>query len=69
MLFSSFAFLLVFLPIVIGVYYVSPRKIRNAVLCIFSIFFYAYGEPKYVVLLLVSSLVDYTVGRMLPSLL
>ena len=65
MLFSSFAFLLVFLPIVIGVYYVSPRKIRNAVLCIFSIFFYAYGEPKYVVLLLISSLVDYTVGRML----
>ena len=62
MLFSSLVFLFVFLPAVIVIYYISPKKIRNLVLLVFSLFFYAYGEPKYIFIMLLSITINYTMG-------
>lgn len=62
MLFSSIVFLFIFLPTLIFVYYVSPRKIRNLVLLIFSLFFYGYGEPKYLTIMLLSITLNYIMG-------
>lgn len=63
MVFSSLLFLFRFLPLVLLAYYAAPGKWRNLILFIFSLFFYAWGEPVYVVLILFSTLVDYTAGR------
>lgn len=63
MVFSSLLFLFRFLPLVLLAYYAAPRKLRNAVLFLSSLIFYAWGEPVYVVLILFSSLVDYIAGR------
>ena len=62
MLFSSIPFLFYFLPVVLAVYFAVPRKYKNIVLLISSLFFYAYGEPKYVFLLIFSSLMDYGIS-------
>lgn len=62
MLFSSTIFLFLFLPIVILLYYFAKREYRNAVLLIASIWFYAYGEPRMVWLLLISVLFNYAVS-------
>lgn len=63
MVFSSLLFLFRFLPLALLAYYIVPRKLRNLVLFIASLIFYAWGEPVYVVLILFSTLVDYTTGR------
>lgn len=62
MVFSSLLFMFRFLPVVLILYYVLPRKFRNIILFLFSLFFYAWGEPKYVFLMLFSITVDYFVG-------
>ncbi len=59
MLFSGIPFLYYFLPCVLIVYFVSPQRVRNLVLLIFSIVFYGWGEPRYVLLMLVSIGVAY----------
>lgn len=51
-----------FFPIAIAVYFVVPKKLRNAVLFIASLIFYAWGEPIYIVIMLFSTVVDYTHG-------
>ena len=48
MVFSSTVFLLIFLPVVAGIYFLCPRKARNTVLLLFSLVFYGWGEPKYI---------------------
>ena len=65
MVFSSLSFLLLFLPAALLIYFLSPRRARNAVLFIISLVFYAWGEPVYVVLMLFSTLTDYTIGRLM----
>lgn len=65
MVFSSILFMFRFLPAVLILYYLAPRKIRNLILFLFSLFFYAWGEPKYVFLMLFSITMDYTVGRLI----
>lgn len=62
MVFSSLLFLFRFLPAVLLVYYIVPRSLRNFVLLLFSLIFYAWGEPVYIILMLVSILVSYTGG-------
>ncbi len=59
MVFSGATFLYAFLPITLLLYFVAPKKLRNAVLMVMSFLFYAFGEPVYVILLLVSSLSDW----------
>ena len=60
MLFSSVQFLFFFLPAVLLCYYAVPAKAKNYVLLVFSLFFYFCGEPIYTVLMIFSSLSDYT---------
>ncbi|MBR6230206.1 MAG: MBOAT family protein [Eubacterium sp.] len=62
MVFSSLIFLYVFLPAVLLLYYLMPRKGRNAVLLLFSLVFYAWGEPVFVIGILASVLVNYFFG-------
>ena len=62
MVFSSLLFLFRFLPIMLVVYYCTPRRFRNAVLFGGSLVFYAWGEPVYIVLILFSTLVAYCAG-------
>ena len=59
MVFSSITFLFYFLPIVLALYYIVPKKFKNIVLLISSMFFYYFGEPKYIVIMLVSILITY----------
>lgn len=59
MLFSSITFLYFFLPSTIFLYYVSPQKVRNFVLLVVSLLFYAWGEPAYVFLMLVQIVVSF----------
>lgn len=59
MVFSSLTFVFYFLPIVIFAYFISPKKLKNYILLIFSLFFYAYGEPRYVVIMIGSILINY----------
>ena len=62
LVFSSLTFLFFFLPFVLLVYYISPRKGRNLVLLFCSLFFYAWGEPIYVGLMILSAMSDYFHG-------
>ena len=62
MIFSSLLFLFRFLPIVLLLYYAVPKKLRNLVLLLVSLVFYAWGEPVYVVLMIVSILISWSGG-------
>ena len=62
MLFSSIPFLYCFLPAVVLVYFLVPRKLKNTVLLLFSLAFYAWGEPKYVFLMLATIALFYLCG-------
>lgn len=64
MVFSSLTFLVAFLPALLLAYYAMPRQGRNAVLFVGSLIFYAWGEPVYVVLMIFSTILDYTCGRL-----
>lgn len=65
MVFSSLLFLFRFLPVMIIVYFAAPRRLRNGILFLGSLFFYGWGEPVYIVLLLFSTAVDYTHGKLI----
>ena len=62
MLFSSIPFLFYFLPAVLLVYFLVPKAARNAVLLISSLVFYAWGEPKYVFLMIATIVLFYLCG-------
>ena len=65
MVFSSMIFLCVFLPIVWIIYMVLPKRLRNLWLLLASLFFYAWGEPRYILIMLFSTVFDYLNGRMI----
>ncbi len=62
MVFSSLMFLFVFLSVVLGVYYILPRKFRNAFLLIADLFFYGWGEPVLVFLMIFTIVINYFAG-------
>ena len=64
MVFSSLLFLFRFLPAVLILYFIVPKRFRNLVLLLVSLIFYAWGEPKYVFLMLFSILITYLGGFM-----
>ena len=64
MVFSSLTFLQCFLPVCLLAHFLVPQKWRDGVLFLFSLLFYAWGEPVYVVLMLFSTALDYTCGQM-----
>lgn len=67
MLFSSTVFLFAFLVIVLAVYYLLPRKLKNLWLFISSLFFYGYGEPVFLILMIVSITVNYISGLLIGT--
>lgn len=62
MIFSSIFFLFVFLPITLFLYYIVPWKLKNFMLLLCSLIFYAWGEPVYVFLMLFSIIFNYLSG-------
>ena len=67
MLFSSIAFLYVFLPLLLIVYFAVPSKFRNLVLLTFSLLFYFLGEPKYIIILLLSCVINYYASKLIDK--
>ena len=67
MLFSSLTFLFIFLPILTLIYYLSNNKYRNVILLIASLLFYAWGEPKYIFLMLISIFVNYVLALIIEK--
>ena len=68
MLFSSLTFLFGFLPILLILYFIlKKRKYKNIVLLIFSLIFYAWGEPKYIFLMLLTILIVYIFGILIDK--
>lgn len=63
MVFSSMIFLCVFLPVVLIMYFVLPKQSRNLWLLLASLFFYAWGEPRYILIMFFSTVFDYLNGR------
>ena len=62
MIFSSIPFLFYYLPCVIILYFISPKRVKNTVLLAASLFFYAWGEPRYLVFMVAAILQGYIFG-------
>ena len=62
MLFSSIPFLYCFLPAVVLAYFLVPQRLKNAVLLVFSLLFYGWGEPRYVFLMMTTIAIFYGCG-------
>lgn len=62
MVFSTPVFVYGFLPLTLALYYIVPRRLRNAVLLFSSLLFYFWGERLYTVIMLLSTVIDYTHG-------
>lgn len=67
MVFSSAAFLFAFLPLTLGGYYFVPRRLRNLFLTVMSLLFYAWGEPKFVLIMIASILMNYGFGLLVAK--
>lgn len=63
MVFSSLTFLFAYLPIVLAVYYLVPMRWRNLVLLLVSLFFYGWGEPVYILVMIFSILMNWIFGN------
>ncbi|MBN8193757.1 MBOAT family protein [Bacillus sp. NTK074B] len=62
MVFSNLVFLYIFLPVVLLLYFIAPKFLKNSVLLVASLLFYAWGEPTYIILMLVSIILNYSFG-------
>lgn len=67
MLFSSIPFLYYFLPAVLILYFIVPQKLKNLVLLVSSLFFYGWGEPRYVIIMSVAIVTGYVFGRLIEA--
>ena len=67
MVFSSLIFLFRFLPLILLIYYIVPGKFKNMILLSGSLVFYAWGEPKYVLIMIFSTLVNYIFGILIED--
>ena len=69
MLFVSLTFLFLFLPIVLGLYYIlrEHRSVQNILLFLVSLFFYAWGEPKYVIILVFSIICNWLLALLIDK--
>ena len=67
MYFSSLLFLFVFLPIVLAVYYIVPRKFGNAFLLLANLVFYGWGEPVFILIMIVSVVSNYIFGLLIEK--
>ena len=62
MIFSSLTFLFAYLPLTLAVYFLVPLRWRNLILLLVSLFFYGWGEPVYITIMLLYILIVYTHG-------
>lgn len=67
MIFSSLTFLLLFFPITLVLYFLVPTRAKNIVLLLFSLIFYSWGEPVYILLMLYSILLNYVCGLLMDN--
>ena len=67
MVFSSLTFLFVFLPVVFIIYYAVPKRAKNVVILVSGLLFYAWGEPIYVLAMILATFIDYTAGRLIDK--
>lgn len=67
MVFSSLLFIFKFLPITLLLYYVAPKPLRNMILILASLVFYAWGEPIYIVIMIFAIIFDYTNGLLIEK--
>lgn len=67
MIFSSIPFLYYFLPVVLTLYLITPKKLKNATLLISSLVFYGWGEPKYVFLMIFTVFVGYLMALLIEK--
>lgn len=67
MLFSSITFLYFYLPLVLCIYFIAPKKLKNFILLIASLVFYAWGEPRYVLIMLLSILLALVWGILIEK--
>ena len=67
MVFSSIPFLYYFLPVVLVLYFIAPRGLKNPVLLVSSLVFYGWGEPKYVFLMVLTVLQAYVFGLLIEK--
>ena len=67
MIFSSVLFLVYFLPLVLALYYIVPLKLKNFVLLLSSLVFYAWGEPLYIGLMIFSIIINYIAGLLVKG--
>lgn len=62
MVFSTSIFLYLFLPLTLIIYYISPKKCKNLIILLSGLLFYSWGEPIYVIVMLISTMIDYCAG-------
>ena len=67
MLFSSMIYLWIFLPVVLGSYFIIKDEFKNILLLIASLIFYAWGEPKYIILMLCTITINYVAGLLMEN--
>lgn len=67
MVFSSTLFLCIFFPVTLLLYFIVPKFLRNTILLVVSLLFYAWGEPKYVGIMLFSTVFDFTNGLLIEK--
>ena len=67
MVFSSSIFLFWFLPVFLGVYFLIDRRYKNAVALLASLFFYGFGSPKFLLILLSSIIIDFFLVRQIDK--
>lgn len=67
MLFSSNIFIFLFLPLTIAIYYIINEKLKNLFLLIMSLIFYAWGEPKFVIVMLGSIIFNYLMAILISK--
>ena len=63
MVFSSIVFLYIFLPIMLFIYFIVPNKFKNAVMIVASLIFFAWGEIRYIFIMLLLAVMDYVCGN------
>lgn len=67
MLFSAITFLFFYLPVTVLIYFIAPKPAKNAVLLLGSLFFYGWGEPKYLILMVISIIQGYVLGLLIDK--
>ena len=67
MIFSSILFIYYFLPILLLIYFIIPSKYKNLVLLLFSLLFYFLGEPKYIIILILSCIINYILSKQIEK--